>query len=131
MLEAMCAGLPIACSNKGPMPKILGHSGVYFDPENPEEIAAVLHRLLVSSAAREEYSSMAYELVQGYTWEQSADKTFSFLKKIARSRRFRGGPIVRSLGETNYQKRAGASTERREEEKEAAASANAALKHAP
>ena len=131
LLEAMSAGLPIACSNKGPMPKILGDAGVYFDPEYPEEIATVLERLLVSSAAREKYSSMAYELVRRNTWEQSADKTFSFLKKVARSRNLRDAPIVRGLAETNYQMRAEVSTERREEEKEAAAAANAALEHAP
>jgi glycosyltransferase involved in cell wall biosynthesis len=131
LLEAMSAGLPIACSNKGPMPKILGQTGAYFDPEDAEEIATVLQRLLVSSAAREKYSSMASESVRSYTWEQSADKTFSFLRKIARSRNLRGTPIVRGLAERNDQKRAEIATERREEEKEAAASATAALKHAP
>jgi glycosyltransferase involved in cell wall biosynthesis len=131
LLEAMSAGLPIACSNKGPMPKILGHSGVYFNPEDPDEIASVLHRLLVSSAARERYSSLAHESVRIYTWEQNADKTFSFLKKIARTRKLRGATVVRGLAETNYKKRAEGSTERREEENEAAASANAALKQAP
>jgi glycosyltransferase involved in cell wall biosynthesis len=83
LLEAMTAGLPIACSNKGPMPKILGDGGIYFDPEDPEEIEAVLHQLIASPSAREKYSSKASERVRPYTWERCADETFSFLKQIA------------------------------------------------
>lgn len=33
LLESMTSSLPIVCSNKGPMPEILGDAGVYFDPE--------------------------------------------------------------------------------------------------
>ena len=82
LLEAMTAGLPIACSNQDPMPKVLGDGGIYFDPEDPEEIAAALYYLIVSPSARARYSSIAYERVQRYTWERCADETFSFLRKI-------------------------------------------------
>jgi glycosyltransferase involved in cell wall biosynthesis len=83
LLEAMTAGLPIACSNKSPMPAILGAGGIYFDPQDPEEIASVLHHLIVSPDAREKYAATASELARPYTWERCADETFSFLKKIA------------------------------------------------
>ena len=33
LLETMGAGLPIACSNRQPMPEILKNGGEYFDPE--------------------------------------------------------------------------------------------------
>jgi glycosyltransferase involved in cell wall biosynthesis len=85
LLEAMSAGLPIACSNKGPMPNILGDGGVYFDPENPEEIAAALRRLIASPGAREKHSSVASERARRYNWEHCADETFSFLRKIVHS----------------------------------------------
>ncbi len=83
LLEAMSAGLPIACSNRDPMPKILGDGGVYFDPENSDEIARVLHRLIASPDARASYAAKASERVRPYTWERCAEETFSFLKKIA------------------------------------------------
>jgi glycosyltransferase involved in cell wall biosynthesis len=82
LLEAMTAGLPIACSNQSPMPKILGDAGIYFDPEDTEEMASVLRRLIASPGEREKYSSMAYERAQAYTWERCAEETFSFLRKI-------------------------------------------------
>jgi glycosyltransferase involved in cell wall biosynthesis len=34
LLEAMAAGLPIACSDRGPMPEALGDAGCYFNPED-------------------------------------------------------------------------------------------------
>jgi glycosyltransferase involved in cell wall biosynthesis len=83
LLEAMSAGLPIACSNKSPMPEILGAGGIYFDPEDPEEIASALQRLIVSPTDREKYAAAASERVRPYTWERCAEETFSFLRKIA------------------------------------------------
>jgi glycosyltransferase involved in cell wall biosynthesis len=64
------------------MPKILGDGGIYFDPEDPEEIAAALHRLVASPRARERYASIASKRVRPYTWERCADETFTFLKTI-------------------------------------------------
>ena len=38
LIENMASGLPIACSNRGPMPEVLKDGGVYFDPEKPIDI---------------------------------------------------------------------------------------------
>jgi glycosyltransferase involved in cell wall biosynthesis len=65
------------------MPNILSQGGVYFDPEDPKEIAAVLQQLIVSPDARAKYSAAASERVRPYTWERCAEETFSFLKGIA------------------------------------------------
>ncbi len=46
LVEAMAVGLPIACSNRGPMPEVLRDGGVYFDPENPESIATAIETLI-------------------------------------------------------------------------------------
>lgn len=83
LLEAMSAGLPIACSNKSPMPNLLGDGGSYFDPEDPEEMAAVLEQLIVSPEVREKYSLSSSDRVQQYTWERCADETFAFLRQVA------------------------------------------------
>lgn len=39
LLEAMASGLPIACSERGPMPEVLKDGGSYFNPENAISIA--------------------------------------------------------------------------------------------
>ena len=81
--EAMAAGLPIACSDKGPMVEILGDSAVYFDPEKPSEIADVLKRLIDSPNMRIEKASVSYKKSKDYTWERCVQDTFAFFSRIA------------------------------------------------
>lgn len=86
LLEGMASGLPIACSNKGPMPGILGNAGVYFDPENIEEITSALKALVQSSELRKKCARHSYRLAKNYSWKTCADDTFGFLMSIAEGR---------------------------------------------
>ncbi|WP_445775337.1 glycosyltransferase family 4 protein [Shewanella sp.] len=81
--EAMSAGLPIACSNRAAMPEILGDSCLYFDPENPEDIANVVEKFIDAPAMRAEKAASAHRRVKDYTWEKCADETLSFLSMCA------------------------------------------------
>ncbi len=84
LLEAMAAGLPIACSNRGPMPELLGDAGIYFDPEQPESIVAALARLIQDTSWREQHAQMAYTRSQDYSWERCARETLDFIVQTAR-----------------------------------------------
>jgi len=84
LLEAMAAGLPIACSNKDPMPEVLGDAaGVYFDPERPEQIAEALQRLAERDDLRSALAREAYTRATRYSWERCAAATFSFIAECA------------------------------------------------
>ena len=85
LLEAMAAGLPIACSSRGPMPSVLGDAGTYFDPEQPREIADALALLIGNRKMRETYAHDAYQRSQVYSWERCAEDTFAFIAEIARA----------------------------------------------
>jgi glycosyltransferase involved in cell wall biosynthesis len=87
LLEAMAAGLPIACSNRGPMPEMLGDGGVYFDPEDAGSIAAAIDQLLADSARRCALAQRAKELSQAYSWARCARETWTYLADIARASR--------------------------------------------
>ncbi len=82
LLETMAAGLPIACSNRGPMPEMLGQSGVFFNPEQPEDIVRALLELIESPQARKKLAQSSYERVQAYSWQRCANETFSFLVRV-------------------------------------------------
>ncbi|MFW6121334.1 MAG: glycosyltransferase family 4 protein [Petrotogales bacterium] len=82
LLEAMAAGLPIACSNRSPMTDILGDAGLYFDPESPKEITKVIHILIEDPELREKKAWMAYERAKLYSWKRCAHETFDFLAKV-------------------------------------------------
>lgn len=81
LLEAMSAGLPIACSRRGPMPEVLGDAGVYFDPENPSEIYEALASLLNSPELRTQLAAEAFARAQKYSWKRCAAETFDFLAR--------------------------------------------------
>lgn len=81
--EAMSAGTPIACSNRSAMPEVLGDAGVYFDPEEPADIARALREMIASPELRARKAQMAFERAQTFTWARSAAQTFALLARIA------------------------------------------------
>tara|TARA_A100001015_G_scaffold316939_1_gene432518 strand:+ start:2799 stop:3941 length:1143 start_codon:yes stop_codon:yes gene_type:complete len=82
LLEAMASGLPIVCSNKGPMPEILQNGGIYFNPLNKTEIMNALKKTINSKELREKISKNSYSRSRLFTWEKCAKNTFLFLNKI-------------------------------------------------
>lgn len=83
LLEAMAAGLPCACASRGPMPEVLRDAGIYFNPEQPAEIAAAIAALLNDHSLREQCAWRAYQYAQAYSWERCASETFSHLATTA------------------------------------------------
>ena len=83
LLETVAAGLPVACSNRGPMPEILGDAGLYFDPENPADMAQVIRKFIFAPELRSEKAKASFERSQQYSWGRCADQTFSFLTDVA------------------------------------------------
>lgn len=82
LLETMASGLPIACSNRGPMPEVLDAGGVYFDPEQPSDIARALRQLIASPQLRTQLAHMSYQQTQKFSWERCAAETFGFLVAV-------------------------------------------------
>jgi glycosyltransferase involved in cell wall biosynthesis len=87
LIEAMSSGLPIACSDRGPMPEVLKENGFYFNPEDIESIKEALISLIENPQLRYVKAINAFEEVGLYTWEDCANKTFSYLAKVAREYR--------------------------------------------
>lgn len=79
LVEAMAVGLPIACSNCGPMPEILANGGVYFNPADSNSIANAIEQIILSPALRLAISQRAKTLSQKYSWKRCADETLAFV----------------------------------------------------
>lgn len=79
LVEAMAAGLPIACSRRGPMPEVLEDAGEYFDPEEPASIAIAVRKLIDDPKLRQRLAFRAKTLSARYSWERCARETWSFL----------------------------------------------------
>jgi glycosyltransferase involved in cell wall biosynthesis len=79
LLESMAVGLPIACSNRGPMPEVLADGGVYFDPEDADSIADAIEKIIQSPTLRSTISQRAKTLSTQYSWKRCADETWAFV----------------------------------------------------
>jgi glycosyltransferase involved in cell wall biosynthesis len=82
LVEAMAAGLPIACSDRGPMPEILEDGGVYFDPENVSSIADSIARIVADAGLRKRLAARARSLSDQYSWEICAGQTWALLRAL-------------------------------------------------
>lgn len=82
LVEAMSCGLPIACSELGPMPEVLKDGGVYFHPEKPETIRDAVKALLDDPGKREQLADRARKLSEQYSWQRCSNETFQYLVDI-------------------------------------------------
>ncbi len=85
VLEAMAAGLPIACSNRDPMPEILADGGIYFDPEDADSIAAAIEKIIANPELRLSIAKRAKVLSEQYSWLRCAEETFAFIAETYKS----------------------------------------------
>jgi glycosyltransferase involved in cell wall biosynthesis len=87
LIEALSAGVPIACSNAGVMPEIAGDAVLYFDPNDPQDISRVLKRIRVDSALRDSLRVKSRtESLKFPTWDEVGRLTLDSLVRAAEDR---------------------------------------------
>ena len=88
VIEAMACGIPTACARAGALPEIAGDCTYYFEPNNPERIAAAMADIVNdpagnNAARRQQLISAGIEWVKQYSWKKTAEETLSYLEKVA------------------------------------------------
>jgi glycosyltransferase involved in cell wall biosynthesis len=78
LLEAMACGLPAAASDVSALPEVGGDAALYFRPEDPEDIAAKIIRLLSDEDLRAALRARGRERARAFTWEKTAAETLAF-----------------------------------------------------
>jgi glycosyltransferase involved in cell wall biosynthesis len=89
LIESMASGVPIACSNKQPMPEFLKQHGFYFDARQVDSIVSALTDLLEFPWKREEHATNALKEVRRYSWTTCTADTFAFITDIHTSHRLK------------------------------------------
>lgn len=83
VLEAMCCGLPVACSSVSSLPEVAGNAGVYFNPYNVEEITYALLSLADNESARKNFSEKSLIRARQFSWEKTARETLNVYREAA------------------------------------------------
>jgi glycosyltransferase involved in cell wall biosynthesis len=75
VLEAMQRGVPVACSNRSSLPEVAGDAALLFDPENTNEIAQAIQRLLAGGEEVERLKVSGKARAGAFTWDATARAT--------------------------------------------------------
>jgi len=82
ILEAQALGCPVIASNRSVMPEVAGEGALYFDPEDPADLAMQIERLGADPALRDTLIARGRRNRRRFSWERSAqayDRLFSAL----------------------------------------------------
>lgn len=81
-LEAMAAGCPVICSNRGSLPEVTGDAALLFDPESPGELATALETVVTSPQAVVTLRARGYAQAARYSWDRCADETLAVYQNL-------------------------------------------------
>lgn len=84
VLEAMKYGCPVILSNISSLPEAGGNAALYFNPQDPNDIAKKLNKVLSDEKLRSEMVKKGYEQVKKFSWEKTARETLKVLESIAK-----------------------------------------------
>lgn len=81
-IEAMYYGCPVLVSRVSSIPEVVGDAGRYFDPDDREDLAFQLERLLRDDALRQELSAKGREREALFSWDRCAAETTRFYRHV-------------------------------------------------
>ena len=85
-LEAMACGTPVVASKTSSLPEVVGDAGILVDPNNTEQIAEALLRVIEHPALRAELSQKAVSRAALFSWTTTAKQTFEVLQSVAKGK---------------------------------------------
>lgn len=84
MLEAMGSGRPLLVSAKPPMPEFGGDAVLYFNPANPEDIAAKILEVIDDPQRQRQLGALAAERVENFSWRETTRQTWAVIEALHR-----------------------------------------------
>lgn len=83
-VEAMACGTPVAASNRGSLPEVLGDAGVFFEPLDVENMADVIKQILNDNARRKEMSRTGLNRSKQFMWKKAATDLLAIFDELAK-----------------------------------------------
>ena len=77
VLEAMACGTPVVCSSSTSLPEVAGKAALYFDPYEPEEMAAQLGSAFSDDAVRASLIANGRSNLLRFNWAETARQTLA------------------------------------------------------
>ncbi len=75
VLEAFYFQKPLLLSNASSLPEVAGEAAIYFDPQQPQQIAqAISHAFAMDEKEQQEWINKGRKRLQKFSWQQTADQ---------------------------------------------------------
>lgn len=81
-LEAMAAGCPVACSNRGSIPEVVADAGLYFDPADVDDMRQALESIVSDGLLRERLVAAGTVRAASFSWERCASQTMDIYRSL-------------------------------------------------
>jgi glycosyltransferase involved in cell wall biosynthesis len=75
----MACGTPVVAGNAGALPEVLGDAAEFVDPATVSDLAEGMDRVLHDHDYAEDLVRRGQTVVEGYTWESTADAVLEAL----------------------------------------------------
>lgn len=80
-LEAMQLGVPVVCSDRSSLPEVVGDAALTVDPENVEDVARAMERIVTDEALRAELIGKGYKNIERFSWKSRTPLYWKALKE--------------------------------------------------
>lgn len=87
LLEAMEAGVPVACSRFASLPEVAGEAALYFDAMDTASIAEAMLRLARDPKLRADLAARGRMRLAQFSWRRAAEETLEVYDDALRARR--------------------------------------------
>lgn len=84
ILEAFACGCPVILSQASSLAEVAGKAAVFFDPQQPEDLARVVNNLLSSPNHQAALRAAGRARSAGFTWQKSAQATLNVYETALR-----------------------------------------------
>jgi glycosyltransferase involved in cell wall biosynthesis len=81
-LEAMSCECPTLVSNAASLPEVCGDASLYFPPEDPQEMATMITRVLFDEELKKNLVMKGLERAKTFSWENTAMKYRQLFAKV-------------------------------------------------
>ncbi len=82
ILEHMASGQVVAASSASSHPEVGGEAAAYFDPENVEEMTAVIRRLLTDKDEYQRRRQLGFQQAAKFSWQRAAQETIAVYETL-------------------------------------------------
>lgn len=82
-LEAMACGTPVVVSNVSSFPEVVGDAALLVDPNDADELAVAMWRLLSDSELRTSLIAKGLKRAASFSWDKAAQETLQVYHSLA------------------------------------------------